>query len=110
MKKKILKTTLAVVCVSVSGTGSWKAYSTYEMNKAGANLLLTDNIEALSNEEDNREFIVKKCFINEDEKGKENSIVCPEGTESHKVYDCNNDIKKVNPYSASAFCVQENKN
>lgn len=48
MKKKFLRAMLAVVCVVAAGFGSWKAYSAYEMYEARADLLLVENIEAMS--------------------------------------------------------------
>ena len=54
MKKKFLRAMLAVACVVAAGFGSWKAYSAYEMYEARADLLLVENIEAMSFYEDNR--------------------------------------------------------
>ena len=107
MKKKFLRAMLAVACVVAAGFGSWKAYSAYEMYEARADLLLVENIEAMSFYEDNRKFTVKKCYMSEDENGNANCYICPEGTESKIVLDCPQETKKVNSYSQSAFCIQE---
>lgn len=48
MKKKLIKTTLSVVCISAAVFGSWKAYSTYNVNANNAELLLLEDVEALS--------------------------------------------------------------
>lgn len=95
MKKKFLRAMLAVVCVVAAGFGSWKAYSAYEMYEARADLLLVENIEAMSFNEDNRKFTVKKCYMSEDEKGNANCYICPEGTESKIVLDCPQETKKL---------------
>jgi|GEM_PF-1301075 len=48
MNVKFLKTTLAVVCVVAVGTGSWRAYSEFNTELTESELLLAENIEALS--------------------------------------------------------------
>lgn len=45
MKKAIAKSTFAVVAVVVSSLGAWKAYEAYEYNDKS---ILTENIEALT--------------------------------------------------------------
>ncbi len=45
MKKMILKSTLAVVAVTASCLGAWKAYDAYDYND---NSLLAENVEALT--------------------------------------------------------------
>ena len=50
MKKMILKSTLAVVAVTASCLGVWKAYGAYENVD---NALLMENMEALSQDGDN---------------------------------------------------------
>ena len=50
MKKVILKSTLAVVAVTASCLGAWKAYEAYENVD---NDLLMENLEALSQDGDN---------------------------------------------------------
>lgn len=49
MNVKFLKATLAVVCMVAAGAGSWKAYNVLSTNET--NLLLEQNIEALSRNE-----------------------------------------------------------
>ena len=48
MKKKLIKATLSVVCISAAVFGSWKTYSTYNVNTNNAELLLLEDVEALS--------------------------------------------------------------
>ncbi len=48
MNVKFLKTTLAVVCVVAAGAGSWKAYSAYSDGQSEVNVILSENVEALS--------------------------------------------------------------
>ena len=47
MKKVILKSTLAVVAVTASCLGAWKAYDAYEYED---NAMLMENVEALTSE------------------------------------------------------------
>ena len=54
--KNILKSTLAVVAVTTSCFGAWKAYGTYGSVN---NSLLMENLEALSQDGDNGEQSVK---------------------------------------------------
>lgn len=46
MKKKVLKTMVAVVCVIATGMGGMKAYNA--SNQSEASMLLAENVEALS--------------------------------------------------------------
>ena len=69
MKTPFLKATLALVCVVAVGTGSWKSYQAYVMNGNEVDALLTENIEALSDDSDIREFRTQKCYMTEDNKG-----------------------------------------
>lgn len=108
MKTRFLKATLALVCVVAVGTGSWKSYQAYVMNGNEVDALLTENIEALSDDSDIREFRTQKCYMTEENKGS-NEYICPKGTNSSKVYDCPNELDKADPYSASGFCVIEVK-
>ena len=54
--KNILKSTLAVVAVTASCLGAWKAYEAY---RSVDNSLLMENLEALSQDDDNGEQSVK---------------------------------------------------
>ena len=63
MKKMILKSTLAVVAVTASCLGVWKAYGAYENVD---NALLMENMEALSQDGDNG-------------RGGDNEMVCLKG-------------------------------
>ncbi len=49
MKKNILKTMVAAVCVVTAGMGGIKAYNVG--NQSEANMLLSENVEALSQSE-----------------------------------------------------------
>ncbi len=49
MKKNVLKTMAAAVCVVVAGMGGIKAYNAG--NRSEANMLLSENVEALSGSE-----------------------------------------------------------
>ena len=46
MKKNVIKTAIAAVCVVAAGMGGLKAYNA--ANQSEANLLLAENVEALS--------------------------------------------------------------
>ena len=46
MKKNVIKTAIAVVCVVAAGMGGMKAYNA--ANQSEANVLLSENVEALS--------------------------------------------------------------
>lgn len=48
MKTKIIKATLAIVCVVAMGAVSWKAYSTHNNGINDAKSLLLGDVEALS--------------------------------------------------------------
>ena len=49
MKKNVIKTIFAAVCVVAAGMGGMKAYNAE--NKSEENLLLSENVEALSFDE-----------------------------------------------------------
>lgn len=49
MKKNVMKTMVATVCVLVAGMGGIKAYNAG--NRSEANMLLSENVEALSGSE-----------------------------------------------------------
>ena len=49
MKKNVIKTAIAAVCVVAASMGGMKAYNA--ANKSEANLLLEENVEALSQDE-----------------------------------------------------------
>lgn len=51
MKKNVIKTTFAAVCVVAAGMGGFKAYSVAA--QSDADMLLAENVEALSQEESN---------------------------------------------------------
>ena len=46
MKKNVIKMAVAAVCVVAAGMGGMKAYNA--TNQSEANMLLTENVEALS--------------------------------------------------------------
>ena len=46
MKKNVIKTAVAAVCVVAAGMGAMKAYNTADNSES--NMLLTENVEALS--------------------------------------------------------------
>ena len=46
MKKNVIKTAIAAVCVVAAGMGGMKAYNA--ANQSEANVLLAENVEALS--------------------------------------------------------------
>lgn len=47
MNKKLLKSTLAVAMVAVTGYGSYEAYERYALSN-NSGMLLADNVEALT--------------------------------------------------------------
>ena len=71
------------------------------------NDLLQENIEALSddNNEDNG-YRVLKCYMSESAKGYD-EYICHEGTNSDKVFNCPNELKTAEIYSASGNCVRK---
>lgn len=103
MKKKIFMSVSALTVVSLA---TFTSYKTLSSQTTMADLILNENIEAISADESETYFI-KKCYINENEKGFTNSYICPKGTSSQKIYDCPKETKTVNPYSQSAFCVKK---
>lgn len=71
MRMNILKSTLAVVAVTASCLGAWKAYDAYDYND---NSLLAENVEALSG--DNSETGSGQLVQND-------YIVCNDGTNQY---------------------------
>lgn len=65
MKKNVIKTAFAAVCVVAAGMGGMKAYNT--ANQSEADLLLAENVEALTRAETNTSWSCvgdnKKCKI-----------------------------------------------
>lgn len=59
MKKKVLKTMVAVVCVIAAGMGGMKAYNAG--NQSGASMLLAENVEALSEGDNARDICNAHC-------------------------------------------------
>lgn len=52
MKKNVIKTAIAAVCVVAAGMGGMKAYNA--ANQSEANVFLAENVEALSTPESGR--------------------------------------------------------
>lgn len=48
MKKNVIKTVFAAVCVAAAGMSAFKAYDKHNENLAVADVLLAENVEALS--------------------------------------------------------------
>lgn len=48
MKKQIVKAAFAVVLVAVAGVGAWKSSSAYNGSHSESDLLMAENVEALS--------------------------------------------------------------
>lgn len=48
MKKNVLKSAFAITCVVAASVSSFKAYDQHDKNVAAANMLLAENVEALS--------------------------------------------------------------
>lgn len=48
MKKNVFKTAFAAICVVAAGMGAFKTYDKYNDSLAVADVLLADNVEALS--------------------------------------------------------------
>ena len=48
MKQKNVKTAFAIACVVAASVSSFKAYDQHNKNVAAANMLLAENVEALS--------------------------------------------------------------
>ena len=48
MKKNVFKSAFAIACVVAASMGGFKAYDQHNKNVAAANLLFTENVEALS--------------------------------------------------------------
>ena len=59
MKKVILKSALAVVAVTLSCLGAWKAYEAYGNVD---NVLLVENLEALSNPPEAQKWNLHHCY------------------------------------------------
>ena len=106
MKTNILKATLAVVCVVAAGTGGWKAYSAYNGGQSEMNDLLQENIEALSDDDEDKGYRTIKCYMTETTKGKD-EYICHEGTNSSRVFNCPSEVKKAEVYSTSGYCVRK---
>lgn len=79
MKTKFLKATLAAVCIVATGVGSWKAYSAYEQNGDEADLLLTENIEAMSSNTEASGYYVKSTGSCSDPCGYKRWVACKTG-------------------------------
>ena len=48
MKKNVLKSAFAITCVVAASMGGFKAYEQHNKNVATVNMLLAENVEALS--------------------------------------------------------------
>ena len=87
MKKKFFKSTLAVVLVAAAAFGGVKTYGTY--NATSESDLLTENVEALSDDADTKEKTKESsckatvyCYLGDKKIGEASCT----GTESCKVY------------------------
>ena len=60
MKKNVIKTAIAAVCVVAASMGGMKAYNA--ANKSEANLLLEENVEALSQDEGYYDCGLAGCY------------------------------------------------
>lgn len=69
MEKNILKSTLVVAALTIAGYGGAKAYNTYAQSETGISNLLVQNVEALSQSNDN----------SPSETGPATIIICPNG-------------------------------
>lgn len=48
MKKSVLKSAFAITCIAAASVSGFKAYDQHDKNVAAANMLLAENVEALS--------------------------------------------------------------
>lgn len=60
MKKNVIKTAIAAVCVVAAGFGGVKAYNA--ANQSEADMLLAENVEALSSGDGNDGSTRYKCY------------------------------------------------
>lgn len=92
MKKNVIKTAVAAVCVVAAGMGGLKAYNV--ANQSKAELLLAENIDAFSAEpvdiDDNTTIYTKKCIPRSmrNAHGSLVTYVCKDGTKLNAVKSC----------------------
>lgn len=110
MKKKMMKSTLAVALVAAAAFGGAKTYGAYSAT-AESDQLLAENVEALSNDPgEGRKFRHLKCYLKEcDSKQGEDAFICAEGTDKYTIGDCPSTQQKALPSSESGSCVIEIK-
>ena len=61
MKKNVLKSAFAITCVVAASVSSFKAYDQHDKNVAAANMLLAENVEALSQGDDPKSICTAHC-------------------------------------------------
>ncbi|MDO4959818.1 MAG: NVEALA domain-containing protein [Prevotellaceae bacterium] len=59
MKKNVIKTAIAAVCVAAAGMGGMKAYNA--ANQSESNMLLAENVEALTAGESLGDCVESQC-------------------------------------------------
>ena len=98
MKKFALSLVAVAACA-----GAFRAYESYQQS-GNSDALLAENVEALSDPED-PSYIPEKCYYNSDEKYTSYYKICKEGTEDYKYKNCADEMKTVNPFSKSSWCM-----
>lgn len=121
MKFFNVKTAIAAVCVVAAGFGGVKAYNA--ANQSEADLLLAENVEALSagegKDSDTSTWVYTaacawdKDDLKNDLPGSKSIFLCPEGTSSGAITSCydRNVIGHVpSTYSEGSYCITGTSN
>ena len=84
MKKNVIKTAVAAVCVVAAGMGGFKAYNV--ANQSQANMLLAENIDAFSLPEKNENVYLVKGQLSQRDCERTEVIVHSNGTVETRTY------------------------
>ena len=106
MNKGIFKGFLVFVCLVAASIGWKRAYDIYASTDIKADLLLKENIEAMSDGDEKPGYRLTSCHTATCENGS-NGFICNDGTTNYNIYSCPDESKNVDTNSPKYSCIAE---
>lgn len=111
MNKGIFKGFLVFVCLVAASIGGKRAYDIYASTDIKADLLLKENIEAMSDGDEKPGYLLTDCYSNEAERGEgEGGYICDKETTNETVYSCPQKSYNVDINSLKYSCIYKQVN
>lgn len=107
MDKRIFKGIVAAICLVAAGVGGQKAYKAYVSAGVKADMLLMENIEAISSGSESPGYILTECYTDESEDGEDSQsgYICNSETTNETIYSCPSTSSDVNINSTKYSCI-----